>query len=265
MLYKMKLTSINIHDTTLPEAIREKFSGVPFYDSSCSPEARVYFADKDEGYFIKVAKCGTLEREAVMTDYFASLGLSKPTLLYESGERDLLITRKIEGEDLTSATYLAEPKRLATKMGEILRELHERSHDGCPVANRTADYLIAAEEGYSTRRFDPSYIDGRLGLTDMESTMRYIRERQGMLTADTLLHGDFCLPNVIFKDFELSGYIDLGGAGVGDRHIDIFWGAWTLNYNLGTDSYRDTFLDAYGRDKVDEEKLLLVSAIESFG
>ena len=95
--------------------------------------------------------------------------------------------------------------------------------------------------------------------------MRFADENKGCLETSVLLHGDFCLPNVIFDGGKLSGYIDLGGAGIGDRHIDLFWGAWTLNFNLHTEKYRDIFFDAYGRDKIDEERLLLVSAIEAFG
>ena len=70
---------------------------------------------------------------------------------------------------------------------------------------------------------------------------------------------------MIFNDWSLSGYIDLGAAGIGDRHIDLFWGAWTLNFNLGTEDFRDIFFDSYGRDLIDKEKLLLVSVCEAFG
>jgi len=42
-------------------------------------------------------------------------------------------------------------------------------------------------------------------------------------------------------------------------------GAWTLNFNLKTDKYRRRFLNANGRDQVDEEKLRIVAAIEVFG
>lgn len=65
--------------------------------------------------------------------------------------------------------------------------------------------------------------------------------------------------------WKLSGFIDLGGAGVSDRHIDLFWGAWTLSFNLGTDEYRGRFFDAYGRDRVDEDMLKIVAAAEVFG
>ena len=80
----------------------------------------------------------------------------------------------------------------------------------------------------------------------------------------TLLHGDYCLPNILLDNWQLSGFIDLDAGGIGDRHIDLFWGIWTLQFNLKTDRYRDRFLDAYGRDKVTEELLRVVSAAEVF-
>lgn len=261
----MKLRRINIFDTDLPVSVCNSFSSVPLYDSSCSPEARVYFADKDEGYFIKLSRSGSLQREAMMIDYFASIGLSKPTFSYESRNRDILITRKISGEDLTSDVYLSDPSRLAVNMGQMLRALHETDAKYCPIKDRCSEYLANFHEGYRIGRFDPSFIDRRLKIGTPDAAYEYVLKNSHLLKNEVLLHGDFCLPNVIFRDWSLSGYIDLGAAGIGDRHIDLFWGAWTLNYNLGTDTYRDVFFDSYGRNLVDEEKLLLVSAIEAFG
>ena len=261
----MKLTSINLHDTTLPDSIRENFLGVPFYDSSCSPEARVYYADKDEGYFIKISEAGSLRREAMMIDYFASIGLSKSTFSYECGERDILITKKILGEDLTSDVYLSDPVRLAVNMGKMLRALHETNAKDCPIKDRCSEYLANFHEGYKMGRFDPSFIDKTLNIDTLDAAYEYVLGNAHLLKNEVLLHGDFCLPNVIFNDWSLSGYIDLGAAGIGDRHIDLFWGAWTLNFNLGTEDFRDIFFDSYGRELVDKEKLLLVSVCEAFG
>ena len=85
------------------------------------------------------------------------------------------------------------------------------------------------------------------------------------LRSKVLLHGDYCLPNIILNNWKLSGFIDVGNGGVGDRHIDIFWGIWTLAFNLNTSKYRRRFLDAYGRDKADESILKIVAAAEVFG
>ena len=56
-----------------------------------------------------------------------------------------------------------------------------------------------------------------------------------------------------------------GEMGIGDKHIDLFWGAWTLEFNLKTSKFKDRFFDAYGRNNVDLEIVELVGAIECFG
>ena len=73
------------------------------------------------------------------------------------------------------------------------------------------------------------------------------------------------MPNVILDDFKFSGFIDLGNSGVGDKHIDIFWAIWTLEFNLKTNKYRERFINAYGREDIDLDILKLISVIETFG
>jgi len=61
-----------------------------------------------------------------------------------------------------------------------------------------------------------------------------------------LIHGDYCLPNVLVQDGgAFSGLIDVGGAGLGDPQDDLAAGVWTLQYNFGP-GYAREFLDAYG-------------------
>ena len=63
--------------------------------------------------------------------------------------------------------------------------------------------------------------------------------------ANVLIHGDYCLPNVLVHDGELSGLVDMGQAGLGNPEDDLAAGVWTLHYNFGK-GFARTFLDAYG-------------------
>lgn len=261
----MKKTLINQIPYGLPSEIEALARGARIYDSSCSPEARVYFIDRDGGYYLKTAASGTLKREAELTAYFHALGLGTEVLFYQSGERDLLLTAKIRGEDCTHMVYLDDPKRLCDTLAERLRALHEISPVNCPVPNRTVDYVATVEENFLAGQFDPLHFPDDRGYQSAEEAKRIFDAGKHLLKCDVLLHGDYCLPNVMLDDWAFSGFLDLGNGGVGDRHIDLFWGAWTLWFNLKTDVYRNRFFDAYGRDRIDAHTLKVIAAAEAFG
>ena len=70
---------------------------------------------------------------------------------------------------------------------------------------------------------------------------------------DCFIHGDFCLPNILAKDGEISGFIDVEAGGVGDPWMDYAWCIWSLEYNLRTDQYTGLLLEALGIE-FDREK-----------
>lgn len=70
---------------------------------------------------------------------------------------------------------------------------------------------------------------------------------------NTLIHGDFCLPNILVKNNKIVGFIDLGDSGVGDPWCDYAWCIWSLEYNLKTNKYTSLLLDKLGV-KFDQEK-----------
>ena len=235
------------------------------YDSSCSSNARVLFIDKDEGYFLKRAPKGALYQESIMTQYFHTKQLAAEVLTYASYEQDWLLTRRLSGEDCISQKYLDDPIRLCDTLAELLRRLHDESYDDCPVMNLTAQRLSGARENYRMNRYDRSLFPDNWGFRSAEEAYGVIRRDGGSLKTDTLLHGDYCLPNVLLDNWKFSGFIDLGGGGVGDRHFDLFWGIWSLFFNLKTNDYFQRYLDVYGRDLVSEDALRTVAAIEVFG
>lgn len=259
----MKLTPISEGACRFPKDISCFISGARLFDSSSSPEARVYFVERGAGYYIKRAPRGTLYNEASLNSYFHSLGLGPKVISYTSSDEDFLITERVLGEDLTHGSYLNEPNRLAAFLGTTLRRLHEVDFHACPKKERLGEYLSVAKKRAACGIFDPTYSKNKH--ISQKDAIEILEGSSDELTCDTLTHGDYCLPNVIARNFTLSAFIDLGYGGVSDRHVDLFWGEWTLNFNLGTYAYSDIFFDAYGRDKIDFSKIELVSIIECFG
>lgn len=261
----MKRTKIAVRYEDFPERFFDIIKDADVYDSSCSPEAKVFYIDKSQGFYLKRSARGTLEKEALMTDYFYKKGLSAEVLGYISDEYDWLLTQRVKGEDCIFEDYLTNPKRLCDTIAEQLRALHSVDFSDCPIKNRNEEYHKTAISNYRTGNYDKSQFPDSFGYSDAESAMAVIEANKGRLKNEVLLHGDYCLPNIMLDNWIFSGFIDLGNSGVGDRHIDLFWGAWTLNFNLHTNQYRERFFDAYGRRDIDFDMLNVIAAYEVFG
>ncbi len=266
----MKLTPITINISDYPDTLHRILTGAQIFDSSSSPMARVLYIQRDgvcthhaRDYFLKTAARGSLKQEYELTRYFNKKGLAADSQLLTDDAHDYLLTEAVPGKDCTDAMYLSDPKRLCDTLAQILFTLHEIEHDDCNI-NHTDRYIKTIEQNYRAGDFDLSYCDSP-EIKTADEAYKYAKEHIGLLERNTLLHGDYCLPNVILRDWKLSGFVDVGNGGVGDRHVDLFWGAWTLRYNLGTDEYRQRFFDAYGRDRVDTQRLKLIGICEVFG
>ena len=261
----MKRTPISVDLSAIPTQFHPYLQDAALFDSSCSPAARVYFLDKGPGYYLKTAPKGTLVLEFAMSRFFHQKGLGAEVLDYACLEADWLLTRRLPGEDCLHRKYLDDPVRLCDTTAQLLRSLHETDPAFCPIPNRTGEYLATARRNYEKNLYDTELFPDNWGYATPEEAWAEIEKNGRYLRTDTLLHGDYCLPNIILDDWKFSGFIDLAAGGIGDKHVDLFWGMWSLQFNLKTDRYRDRFLDAYGRDSICEDTFRTIAAIEVFG
>ncbi len=256
---------VTINKADIPAEFYSYLDGATVFDSSCSNRAQVWFLDKDCGFYLKKAPKGTLQKEAAMTAFFHSKGLSPEVVAYESQAEDWMLTVRAKGEDCIYPQYLDDPQRLCDTTAQLLRMLHETDTSGCPVSDRTKDYISTAHSNFQLGKYDSNLFPDNWGYTTAEEAYRELEEKGKYLQTDTLLHGDYCLPNIMLDNWHFSAFIDLDTAGVGDKHVDLFWGIWSLQFNLKTDRFRDRFLDAYGRDGICEDLFRTVAACEVFG
>ncbi|PYI51008.1 aminoglycoside 3'-phosphotransferase [Paenibacillus flagellatus] len=232
----MDRTKVSLDREAVPLLIRPYLKGAVISDSSCSDTARTYRIEGDVSAFLKISRKGALERECGMTAFLHGHRLAPAVIAYESdAESDYLLTEAVSGEDGTARSHLDHPRRLAGAFGEYLRMLHSLPTDGCPYRDRTAEMVREAAE--------------------KEANLGALKEIRYAAADDTVIHGDYCLPNIVMDRFSFKGFIDVGSGGVGDRHCDLYWGLWTLAFNLKTDAYNGLFLDAYGRSAVDADGL----------
>lgn len=259
----MEKTLIDIQLNNFPPLLHSLLEGARIYDSSSSQAATVWFIDREDGFYLKSSTPGALETEAAMTRYFHSKGLGTEVLEYIRDEKDWLLTRRLSGEDCVDQLYLSDPKKLCDTTALLLRQLHEADCADCPV-DRTAGYIHTARENRRLGNYNSALFPDNWGYATAEEAYAAMEAAAPFLKSDTLIHGDYCLPNIILNNWKFSGFIDLECAGLGDRHIDLHWGIWSLGFNLKTNAYKERFLDAYGRDQIEPELLDAIGAFEVF-
>lgn len=259
----MEKQLIPIDTAQFPAEIRSYFENSTVYNSSSSDRARVYYCDR--GWYVKVAAKGSLAREAIMSRLFFEKGLGVEVLDYRASDRDYLVTRSAEGKDLLH--YLHEPERVCTVLAEVLQELHGQpvQEQEIPLSSAYAQYMDAAEGSPEDSYGHQWVLMDRFPIASLKESWSIMQEHKRHLKAHTLIHGDSCLPNVILKDWKFSSFIDFDQAGLGDRHMDLYWALWSLRYNLKTEAYSDLFLEHYGRGNYDPALLRAVAAFEFFG
>lgn len=232
-----------------------------FQDVSGRSGARTYRLGRDGGYYLKIGDPGQLRADDEALRYFAPCGYAPPVIGYRCADRDYLLTRELPGLPASHPQRLADPARLAETLGRILRRFHAQPTAGCPLSNSRADMLARVGRNVRRRHLDEA-MAAYVGETDIDALCGYIQAHAAVLRDDVVLHGDYCLPNILLDDAgHLTGFLDLGAAGCGDRHYDLFWGRWSLQYNLQTDRYGDRFFDAYGRSAIDPQRLKVIGYI----
>ncbi len=222
----MQKTEIKININDFPSGLHYIFENATVYDSSSHPTMTVYYSDR--GYYVKMGAKGSLATESEIVKLFYRSGMGVELVTYISDEKDYMVTKPAVGEDATH--HLDNPEKLCEVLAEAMKFLHSRPIDGAPVSPCMDTYAKAG--------------------------------KAELMKQDTFIHGDFCLPNIMLDNGKFSTFIDVGLAGVGDKHIDIYWVLWSLNFNLGTDQYTDYFLDLYGRENVDMDVLKMVAKVE---
>ena len=257
----MKAEKISLPLAHFPEQIRTYLEGANFYDSSSHSAASVFYVDT--GYYLKIDQKGQLSQEATLTKWFEKQGLGVPVIHYLAADKDYLLTKEAEGKD--ALAFLQQPEELCQTMAAALRKLHSIQPQHFPIQHRLQHYKEQAEENYRKGCFYQKALLPQFHIQSREEAYQLIQEQGHLLTADALIHGDACLPNFILKDAAtFSCFIDVGLAGLSDRHLDLYWVIWSLTYNLSDPQYAELFLDYYGRKDINIDKLRLIAAFEAF-
>ena len=151
----------------------------------------------------------------------------------QEGKNYLLMSR-IEGEMLCAPALMERPKELVRLAAEGLRMLWKVDISDCPVQSQLDLKLKKAAHAVEHGLVDVDAVEphtfGENGFSSPEALLAWLCENRPQ-EEPVFSHGDFCLPNIFEKDRRISGFIDLGNCGIGDRYQDIALCYRSLQHN----------------------------------
>lgn len=161
-----------------------------------------------------------LDAEAAKLGWLGARGVRVPEVIGHGRTSDIawLASEPLAGRDASRPRPAAERAGVVETAALAARALHSIDPTDCPFSAPAAEPAAAVDR--------------------------------------VVVHGDFCLPNVVIHPRGPS-LLDVGEAGVGDRHFDLGLmvgsiSSARLNPQYGA-AYAERFLDAYGREGLNPE------------
>lgn len=242
------------------EAVTLGYSGTAIF--------RVTSAAGDARY-LKIGEQATAAEvmaEAARLEWLAGR-VPVPQVLHvsEAEGRAFLLTSAVPGHVLCDPQVTRDLPRLVRLLAEGMRMLHGLDAATCPFDARLDVKVAAAQERVMRGEVDEhDFDDIRHGRTAESLFAELIATRPA--SEDLVFtHGDYCLPNILI-DAErdaITGFIDLGRAGVADRYQDLALAARSLTYNFGGE-WVPLLFDTYGLDTVDHAKIAYYQLLDEF-
>jgi len=177
----------------------------------------------------------------------------------ENDGRKYLLLSEVFGHTAAEEHCLAgkQAEKTVIVLARALRLIHSIDTSICPFPRNLEVVLCEARDRV------------RLGLVDTDDLEPENATRSPNEILDELVssrptedlvftHGDYCLPNIILQGGALSGFIDLGRAGVADRYADIALAIRSLRHNLGAEASEqmvELFRKEYGLPQINFEKV----------
>lgn len=247
---------------TIPDGLRQlidlEYMGENRLGWSYSKVYRVKLADSGLFAYLKIA-------EARYESYFYEVNLlgwlmdklPVPQVLYwerRSGMEYLLMS-EIKGSNGLTNLAGTDPSRLVYCLARGLKMIHSIDIRDCPFDQRLYIKLRNAEYNVDNGLISRENLRKERRMVPPRRTLEILRQKAGWEEDLVFTHGDYCLPNIIVNNGDISGFIDWGRGGIADRYQDISLAYRTIIGNFGSPRLAELFFKYYGLGKVDRGKL----------
>lgn len=218
-----------------------------------------------ETWFVKADQnTQAIRAEAERLTWFGHQALPVPELVahLEHDRTAFLVTQALQGTD---ASQSLEPRETVVALAQSLKMLHSTNIGTCPFDRRLEVVLPQAQHNLERGEVDETdFDDKRLGIP-AAVLLEQLHQTRPKHEDLVLTHGDFCLPNIILQGNRVTGFIDLGRAGMADRHQDLALMIRSFEHELNPHFHglSNVFIEAYGMT-LDPDKLEYYQMLDEF-
>lgn len=179
-----------------------------------------------EDMVLKVEKsCVESDNENKMMEWlWDKIPVPKIIYLEKVENKNYLLMSKINGRMSCEPEFLENPEVLVDILVQGLRMLWSIDISNCPCNNSIENKLKLAEERIKNKLCFMENVDKDTycenGFNSPNQLLEWLRNNRPT-ESYVLSHGDYGLPNIFIDNNKISGFIDLGRAGIADKYQDI--------------------------------------------
>ena len=232
-----------------------------------SSQSHIYLYQKSNApdLFLKINTGDTdapLIREKETMEWLHNkLPVPRVVAYHEEGDTTYLITERLVGIPSHDQPYRHDQQTTFRILADGLSAIHNVPTDNCPLPRFTIEGLIQeAEHNIQTGIVTAQSLKERGDSRTPQEAFNQVCALRPKNQQFVFTHGDYCSPNILIHNNQLSGFIDWGSAGLGDPHRDLASAQYSIRRNLGQE-WVEPFLDHYGRNKIDQNTLAFFNAI----
>jgi len=224
-----------MREVVLPESIQRLTADKPYTLDNVGMSGNQVLIFED--MVLKIEQRSDYVEKQVRIMQWLEGKLPAPKVLSFEKQEDktyLLMTR-VHGDMACAEYYLEHPQVLLKALAEALMMLWALDISDCPNLRDLDAELAEAKYRVENDLVDLDNVEpttfGEGGFESPAHLLQWLEENRPENEL-VFSHGDFCLPNVFLMDGEVSGFIDLGDAGVGDKWRDIALCYRSLKHNF---------------------------------
>jgi aminoglycoside phosphotransferase len=257
---------------SLPKSIQNHINGYQSQQEQIGLSGQdVYrLIGQDQTLYLKIAKNdharAQLTQETNRIIWLQSrLPVPRVVEFVDDGERACLLMTAVEGVMSCDPVLADRVSQAVEAIAEGLKLFQSVPIADCPFDRRRERQIEFARSQVIHQRVDVDDLEPEWSHFSAEQLYQHLLESVPTQPEKPILvHGDYCLPNILINPvtMKISGFIDLGHAGVSDAYTDVALAVRSLIRNWGAE-YVPLFFDVYG-EPLDAERMYFYKLLDEF-